>query len=245
MSYFIYFLLGLAPSFVWLIFYLRKDSRPEPKKTVLTVFLWGALTGPAAILLQLLARWFWRPTGQWPYFFASLGRHDFLFLLGIIVFAPLTEEYLKYLVVRWRVLKDPAFDEPFDAMLYLIISALGFAAVENLINILSLSNITFDKAVTQAAARFLSATLLHTLSSGILGYFLALSLLNFKKRHLFFWGGFLVAASLHSFYNFLSWLVDFNKLFILAMGLLLAVMAGVVSWQISSLKKKLAICKIK
>lgn len=240
-----YILLGLAPSVIWLIFYLRKDSRPEPKTMVLKIFILGALMGPAAVLLQLAARWLSQPTTEWLPFFAALDkRGGGLFFLNIAVFAPLSEEFLKFLVVRWAVLKNPSFDEPIDAMIYLIISALGFAALENLLNIFFLPELTLNKALNQAVVRFISATLLHTLSSGILGYFLALSLANFKKRALILGEGFLLAVVIHSLYNYFAWLTDFNKFIILPMAGLLAGASIAVLWQFRRLKKRLSVCKI-
>jgi len=201
--------------------------------------------GPVAILLQLLTRWSFEPTFQWSYFIAMLGQNDYRYFLNIIIFAPLIEEYLKYAVVKSRVLKDPAFDEPLDAMLYLIISALGFAAVENLLNIFLAPNLTLKLAVSQSIARFLSATFLHTLASGLLGYFLALSMLNIKKRKMYLLGGFLLAAVFHGLYNYFAWLIDFNNYFALLLALFLAALGALITWQFYRLKKTLSICKIK
>jgi len=245
MNYIYYTILGLAPSLIWLIFYLRKDQHPEPKKVVLRVFLFGALMGPAAIVLQVASRWFCQPTFEWSYFFATLGQADYRYFLNVILFAPLIEEYLKYAVVRWQVLKSPAFDEPLDAMLYLIISALGFAAVENLLNIFLAPDLTLRFALTQSIVRFLSATFLHTLASGLFGYFLALSLLNLKKRRSFWWGGYLLAAGFHGLYNYIAWLLDANKFFALILAFLLVGLRVLVSWQFYNLKKQLSICNIK
>lgn len=243
--YFFYALLGVLPSAIWLLFYLRQDSRPEPNRLVLKVFFLGGLMGPLAILFQFLAMRLCQPASFWSDFFTGINKNSNLFFVNIILFAPLVEEYLKYLVVKWQILKNPAFDEPLDAMLYLIISALGFAAVENLLNIFMLGNLTPQTAISQSAARFLSATLLHTLSSGILGYFLARSLLNLKKRKEILAGGFLLAAAFHGFYNYLAWLLNSNKFFVFAMALLLILGAVIISWQFYLLKKQLAICKIK
>ena len=153
MNYLLYTILGLAPSLIWLLFYLRKDRHPEPKKMVLKVFFWGALMGPLAIALQILTRWICQPTFEWSSFMATLDRSDYRYFLNRVLFAPLIEEYLKYAVVRWRVLKNPAFDEPLDTMIYLIISALGFAAVENLLNIYLAPNLTLHN--TKPSAWFL------------------------------------------------------------------------------------------
>lgn len=244
-AYFIYAILGILPSVIWLFFYLRQDSRPEPNRLVLKVFLWGGLMGPVAILIQWLAMRACQPISAWSDFFAIPGGQSPQFFLNVILFAPLIEEYLKYFVVKWLILKNPAFDEPLDAMLYLIISALGFAAVENLLNIFMMEGLTIQTALSQAAARFLSATLLHTLSSGMLGYWLARSLLNFKKQKIILLGGFLSAAAFHGFYNYLAWLINSDKIFIFALALFLVLGTGIVSRQFYRLKKQLAVCKIK
>ncbi len=242
--YLFYAFLGILPSAIWLLFYLREDSRPEPNSMILKVFFWGGMMGPLAISLQFLAMRLSQPTFFGTVFFIGLDKKSSLFFLNIVLFAPLIEEFLKYLVVKWKILKNPVFDEPLDAMIYLIISALGFAAVENLLNIFLLGNLTIQTAISQSIARFLSATLLHALSSGILGYFLARSLFNLKKRTAILWTGFLAATVFHSLYNFFVWLLDINKVFIIAMATLLAIGAIVVNWQFRRLKRQLSICKI-
>ena len=130
-------------------------------------------------------------------------------------------------------------------MLYLIISALGFAATENLLNIFLIPNITLKLAFSQAIVRFLSATFLHALSSGVLGYFIACSLFNFKRRRFILTSGFLLAVALHSFYNYLAWLFATDRIIALAMAFLLIVMGGLINWQFRRLKKQLAICRIR
>ena len=245
MRYLLFAIFGMLPSVAWLFFYLHKDTHPEPKNMLFLVFLLGGFIGPVAVLVQFLAFKIFEPL------FYIIGLNDFvpqtvsLLLLNIIIFAPLSEELLKYLVVKWQVLKNPAFDEPIDAMIYLIVSALGFAAVENMLNIFLMPNVTTQLAFSQSIARFLSATLLHALASGMLGYFLALSMLNFKKRKMLFWGGFTMAVLFHSIYNYVVWLIDFNKIFVLVLALLLIAMAAIVSWQFRQLKKQIAICKIR
>lgn len=168
MAYFLY-LLGFAPSLIWLIFYLKKDAHPEPNKMILKVFFFGMFAGLLAIVLEKS--------------FSFLISISFLkdqklliSILFIFLTGALLEEYLKYLVIRFKVLKSPELDEPFDIFLYMIISALGFAALEN---ILVLSNyhvfLTPEKATILMILRFISTTFLHTLCSGLLGIFIYFS----------------------------------------------------------------------
>lgn len=245
MNYFFYIILGVAPSLIWLVFYLRKDANPEPKTMVFKIFLGGALMGPIAVFLQMAIMGVFGKILNLPYFFAALSLANKSFFFNIFLIAPLTEEFLKYLVVKYRVLKNPSFDEPLDAMLYLIISALGFAAVENLLYILLAENLTMQLAVNQTVTRFLSAILLHTLSSGILGYFLAKSMINFKNRKKLFLQGFILAIAIHSAYNYLAWLLSSNSHTAAPLlAIFLLSLSGIVAWQFKRLKNQLSVCNI-
>lgn len=244
-AYIPYVILGILPSFVWLVFYLQKDRRPEPKTMILKVFFWGMMMGPVALIFQLAIRWLCDPTTEWSIFFASLGQNNRLLLLNVLIFAPLTEEFVKYLVVRQTVLKNPAFDEPVDAMIYMVVSALGFAAIENIVNIFSDPQMNLEAASYQMIARFLSATFLHTLASAVLGYFMALSMIDFKKRKIIFIAGFALAAAMHGFYNYLILLFDKADFMPQALAIFLLFVATVVFWQFKRLKKLLAVCRVR
>jgi len=246
MNSIIYIILGVLPSLIWLAFYLRKDANPEPKRMVIKIFLWGAAMGPIAVLLEFFLQWLVSPTLDLRGFLNSASVSRTLFSLNILVFAPLVEEYLKYAVVKTKVLKNAAFDEPLDAMIYLIISALGFAALENVISVFAFSTTqpSLQMISTHALTRFLSSTFLHTLSSGIFGYFLAKSLLNLKRRRIILLQGFALAAAFHSLYNYLSKLLAENQAFAGLLALLLVLMSLIVTWQFYRLKKQLSICKI-
>lgn len=234
-NYLIYIALGVLPSLVWLFFYLREDVNPEPNEMIIKVFLAGMIFGPLAIALEYSAAKF-----SQVYFHFDSAR---VFLLNILLFAPLFEEYLKYRAVKWQVLKNPAFDEPLDAMLYLVISALGFAAIENIIYIIPAPAEAFSMANVcyHTFTRFLTAVFLHTLSSGILGFFIAKSFLDFKHRKRIFITGFFLAFLFHSFYNYLAGSTyQVNG----AIAGFLMIVAAIVIWQFKNLKKQLSICKL-
>lgn len=175
MSYLFYIIFGLTPSIVWLLFYLRKDSHPEPNRLILKIFFCGA---GAAVLAAFLEMGFFEITRIGARFIAPVIVN----IVNIFIGVALVEEMLKYSVVRIGILKNPEFDEPVDAMLYMIIAALGFAALENIL-ILWFHQKPFllFETMTWSAARFLGATFLHALCSGTVGYFLALSFFKRKK----------------------------------------------------------------
>ncbi|MDI6883117.1 MAG: PrsW family intramembrane metalloprotease [Patescibacteria group bacterium] len=234
MVYFLY-LFGFLPGIIWLLFYLRKDAHPESNKMILKIFFFGVL---AALLAFFLEKGF-------NSLISSLKEQKTLStILVIFLGGAAIEEYLKYLVVKIGVFKNPELDEPPDLVLYLIISALGFASLEN---ILVLSNyhpiLTPTKALEVMGWRFVSATFLHALCSGTLGYFLALSFLNLKKRKKFFLLGLLTATSLHGFYNWsIIKIADLRK-FILPI-IILIIFSLFVSFSFKKLKRLKSVCKI-
>ena len=52
MNYPLFLFFGLTPSVVWLLWYLRKDSHPEPKRFLVKIFLWGMLFTVPAIAIE-------------------------------------------------------------------------------------------------------------------------------------------------------------------------------------------------
>lgn len=209
MSLVLLLIFGFAPSFLWLIFYLRRDQHPESNSMVLKVFVWGMLIAPVALLLELVLT---LPFGQ-----DSLAKGDDLFNqpLGIVLILvagipALVEEFLKYQVVRQKVLISSHFDEPLDVMLYMVIAGLGFAAVENFSQALELylDGRSHVQILWIILIRFLGATLLHTLSCGIFGYFIAFALIRMKQRIQLYFFGFGLAWFIHFCYNGLLVLID-------------------------------------
>ena len=179
-------LLGLLPSFAWLVFYLKEDPHPEPKKLIFETFLAGAIATFIVLGVQVVVADMGKSNGIAPYSFLS-----FILLATV-------EEVFKFGAARLVIgehKKD--FDEPVDAMIYLIVAALGFATVENIAAAVKASEFAFETVTL----RFLGATLLHTLSSGLLGYYWAMSLLekNWKKLLT----GFTLAIALHAVFNYL------------------------------------------
>jgi RsiW-degrading membrane proteinase PrsW (M82 family) len=86
----------------------------------------------------------------------------------------------------------------------MIVAALGFATLENIgaISGISPSATLIPAVLTTVSLRFVGATLLHTLTSGIVGYYWALGIVRGKvARYLIL--GIAVAAVLHVTFNYL------------------------------------------
>lgn len=193
MSYhFYYIIFGILPSFIWLLFYLRKDSHPESNLMILKIFFYGMLIALPVIFLQIGTHSILKEL--------KLSLLLFIFL-DIFIKSPLSEEFLKYLVVKEKVLSHQELDEPVDIMLYMIIAALGFAAAENILYLFDFKAEILESFYL-SSFRGVGAIFLHTLCSGTLGYFLALSIHNTKKRGFFLIIGLGIATLLHGLFNF-------------------------------------------
>jgi RsiW-degrading membrane proteinase PrsW (M82 family) len=187
-----YLSLGILPSLIWLFFYLRKDVHPEPKRFVIRVFIFGIIFAFIALFFEL----------NFKKFFLFENPSSLKVFIYFLFFVGFLEEIFKYLAMRLGVLKTKAVDEPVDLMIYMIISALGFVTVENVLVFLEEG---YFKNIWELGfvylGRFLVSTFLHTITSGILGYFLVLSLFNPKNRKKILIGGVIIVSFLHNFYN--------------------------------------------
>lgn len=114
------------------------------------------------------------------------------------------EEIAKFLIALALVLWRADDDEPIDAVIYMIAVALGFAAAENTLFLLSpLSGSTLLATIITGNLRFVGATLLHLLSSAVIG--IALALAFYRKKRVkweFALGGVVLASLLHAAFNF-------------------------------------------
>lgn len=186
--------LGLAPSLVWLSFYLKKDCHPEPKYMLTKAFLMGIIISPLAILLQL---GFSGLRNIFEAGFFDQGTPAFF------LWSSFVEEFLKFLAVYLVIIRNPEFDEPVDGMIYMISAALGFAAIENVLVMFNLIPDSPGTALNTLALRFVGATLLHALASGLMGYFLAMSWFFREHRKKLIIFGLAIVTLFHAAFNML------------------------------------------
>jgi len=180
------FLLGLFPALIWLSFWLKEDRHPEPAKMITLSFLGGMI----AVVLVL-------PQQRLVYDYVS-GTSTTAFILWASL-----EEVFKFLMVYFIALRRKVTDEPVDDIIYLIISALGFVAMENtlfLIDPIHAGDIV--GTIITGNLRFVGASLLHIISSSTIGIFMALSYYKGKfKRFLYTLLGLILAIALHTSFN--------------------------------------------
>ncbi len=180
-------LVGLIPSLFWLWFWLKEDKEdPEPVGLISLCFLIGMLLVFLVIPIEK--------------FIQNITSVNELQIIGWAS----AEEIFKFLVVLLILSKTVRINKPVDWPIFIITVALGFAAFENilfLIKPLSLGQATVGLMTGQL--RFLGSTLLHTVSSGIIGISIGLSFyMGEIKKKLYLFVGIISAIALHSGFNF-------------------------------------------
>lgn len=194
------FFVALAASFLpgllWLFFFIREELHPEPKKLIAYAFSVGGLMSIPALAVQVALKYA-IPTS--------------LPILTLIAFA-FVEETFKFFAIYGTMRKNPALGEPVDVMIFAITAALGFATIENFFIIAgswkTLTSLSVGGAIETAGLRFVGATFLHALASGVVGYYWARGMVR-KTIRISIAQGLVIATLLHAFFNFL--ILEFQK----------------------------------
>ena len=148
------FMAGILPSLLWLFFWLREDNLHTASRIAIALtFLLGMMSVALAIYGEGVAA-----------IFVKNQTEQYIFWAAI-------EEITKALVVFIMILFTNDVEEPIDLMIYFITAALGFAAVENAFFILNpLSTGNLPVSIVVGDFRFMGATLVHTVSSALIGF---------------------------------------------------------------------------
>jgi RsiW-degrading membrane proteinase PrsW (M82 family) len=203
---------GIVPALLWLWFWLKEDAKkPEPGSLIFLCFLAGMICVPLAMPLEQWASTICTTCTSTSAFFFNKETQQIG--MGIIILWAFIEEALKLIAIYIVGFKSKFFDEPIDALIYLITCALGFAALENSLYLMGLigQNGGATASVLNTNLRFLGATLLHVISSGAIGIAVALSFYNPKNRFLHIFWGIITATTLHAIFNF--FIMKVNNMF--------------------------------
>lgn len=196
----IYALLGgIIPAIFWLNFWLKEDNHSEPRHVILGTFLSGMAIVLVAIPLEHIASLY-------------LPNYSFYTLLAW----SFIEEMVKFSAAYLVALKTRFNFEPIDATIYLITAALGFAALENTLFLLTpLAEGDIVKGIATINLRFIGATLLHVVSSGIIGLCMGYAFYKSKvTQKIFLVIGIMLATLLHAMFNNFIIKSEHNILFI-------------------------------
>lgn len=128
----------------------------------------------------------------------------------IVIIAPITEELLKLILTYNVCLRRKVNDEPIDASIYMLTTALGFAAVETALFLTGpLSNGNIVNTLFAGGFRSIGPMLIHLISSAFLGIFIGMTFYKSPfKKFLYMIFGYIVAVVLHGVFNFFIMLND-------------------------------------
>lgn len=177
---------GVLPALLWAWFWNREDStHPEPFRLLFAAFVVGMITVAVVIPFQKLTMAFFSGT--------------VMFMIWAAI-----EEIAKYALASATVLSTKENNEPLDPLIYMITIALGFAAAENTLFLITpIAQSGLLEGILTGNFRFLGATLLHVLSSATIGVALALSFYkNTRTRRTYALYGLILAVTLHGAFNF-------------------------------------------
>lgn len=202
------YLITLAvPLVILFILYSYDTFGLQPKQIIVLALLWGGVAYGLAYFLELLV------TG-----IVSYG-------MLVLVAAPIIEETLKaaligYLLARGRLVNMV------DGMSIGFEIGLSFGVVENLIYLSQFTGTTTE-AIGFAAARVLTAGLMHAFVMGMVGAVAGHSVRYRRRRQrLYFYGAVSLAVLLHFAYNLVS--LSFNGVWLLLGAMAIGILgAGV------------------
>jgi len=178
---------GIIPAILWLWFWLKEDKKkPEPTGLIIISFI----AGMAAVIIVF-------PLEKLAFNFIPEGTMLLLTWSAI-------EEIVKFSAISLVALKSRHFNDPVDALIYMITVALGFAALENSLFLIEpLTNGDIIEGFLTGNMRFMGATLLHTVTSATVGVAIGLSFFKGKIiKTLSVLIGLTIAIVLHTLFNF-------------------------------------------
>ena len=210
------FLLSLLPAafFVW-FWYLRRQQRALPPRTVALAFLGGIGLVPIAFWLEAGAERLWRVFSPstvhlfhtTPVPLVSLADAILPAVAAFLVVA-LAEEGGRYLLMKYWFRFSKYVDQVFDGMVIGIGVGVGFATLENTLYFLTLfQNGSYDTLVFVFFLRFLISTLAHISFAGLMGMLLAQRKLEYLSARRFGLIAFFVPWFLHGAFD---WLLALN-----------------------------------
>ncbi len=152
------FALAIAPAaaIIWFV-YTRDLYDREPAGMLAFSFLLGIVSVVPAIVGSLLGGHFF-DVSENPAITAA-------YAFGVVA---LSEEAAKFLFLRYVVFRHPAFDEPYDGIVYAVMIGMGFATFENILYVA-------DGGLETAFLRMFTAVPAHAVFGVAMGYWVGLA----------------------------------------------------------------------
>lgn len=180
-------LCAIAPIFTIIIYiYFHDKYEKEPVGLLIANFLFGAVVSILIVtILYLITGRFIPITDEY-----SVWQQ---FIQAFVVVA-LSEEFSKYVIVKYFAQPKKAFNEPYDGIIYAVMVSMGFACTENIMYVL-------QGGYETAILRAFTAVPAHATFGILMGYFMGLAKFSNNRIKLNMAGLFL-AVLFHGAYDF-------------------------------------------
>ena len=143
MNNYIILLTALLPVFILVYYIYHKDKKsPEPTGQLVKAFLWGILSVPLSFCISIPLGLF----GVYPAEATSIWGSVSSAFFG----AAIPEEIAKFIMLWLLLRKSPYFDEKMDGIVYAVCVSLGFAALENIMYLLTNAESFLAVGITRA-----------------------------------------------------------------------------------------------
>ncbi|WP_299117169.1 PrsW family intramembrane metalloprotease [uncultured Winogradskyella sp.] len=180
-------LLAIAPILAISTYvYFQDKHEKEPLGLLIKSFLLGAFVSVLIVLvLYLITGRFIPITDEF-----SIWQQ---FIQAFIVVA-LSEEFSKYVIVKYYAQPKKDFNEPYDGIMYAVMVSMGFACTENIMYVL-------DGGTEVAILRAFTAVPAHATFGILMGYFMGKAKFSNNRIKLNF-AGLGLATLFHGAYDF-------------------------------------------
>lgn len=188
MTYLLFFLAVFPGLFLsWYIWWRDKHER-EPHKYLIACFIFGMLSTIPAVFLEIY--------GQ------SLGYGAGPDIINTLIFAVVvvgfSEEFSKFLFLRYYIFPKEEFCEPMDGIVYAVMVSMGFATLENILYVFD----TEKGGMQTAILRMLLSVPGHAAFAVIMGYFVGLAKFARGSRLGYLAAGLILSSLVHGLYDF-------------------------------------------
>lgn len=186
-------MLAISPVLIIVLYiYIKDKYEKEPMRLLVYNFLLGAIV--SIVITTLLYIIIDIPL--------PLKNHNSVFEQFIKAFfvVGLSEEFSKYIIVRYYSQTNAAFNEPFDGIVYAVMISMGFAATENIMYV-------FQGGMEVGLIRAFTAVPAHATFAIIMGYYMGKAKFS-KNRLVLNLTGLFLAALFHGTYDFFLF-IDF------------------------------------
>jgi protease PrsW len=186
-------LAAIAPILIVIVYiYIKDKYEKEPKRLLLMSFVFGALISIIITTILYLGFDLLLPLNN---------NHSVWqqFVKAFFVVA-LSEEFSKYVIVRYVSQPRRAFNEPFDGIIYAVMVSMGFAATENIFYVIVGG---YEVAILRA----FTAVPAHATFAILMGYYMGKAKFA-KNRVLMNFKGLGLAILFHGAYDFFLF-IDF------------------------------------